>query len=79
VNLATAQEIIADNLSSAGWSWGCVSAIDANGRTIWIADSASRRRKAVCCAHGGKADSFLELESQLAVKKMDFQEKAGFT
>ncbi len=29
-------EIIADNLSKAGWSWGCVSAIDSNGRTIWI-------------------------------------------
>jgi hypothetical protein len=25
-------EIIADNLSKAGWSWGCVSAIDSNGR-----------------------------------------------
>ena len=32
-------EIIADNLSKAGWSWGCVSAIDAKGRTIWIADA----------------------------------------
>jgi len=32
-------EIIADNLSKAGWSWGCVSAIDSNGRTIWIADT----------------------------------------
>jgi len=31
--------IIADNLSKAGWSWGCVSAIDSNGRTIWIADA----------------------------------------
>jgi hypothetical protein len=30
---------IADNLSKAGWSWGCVSAIDVNGRTIWIADA----------------------------------------
>jgi hypothetical protein len=30
-------EIIADNLSKAGWSWGCVSAIDSDGRTIWIA------------------------------------------
>jgi hypothetical protein len=28
-------EIIADNLSKAGWSWGRVSAIDSNGRTIW--------------------------------------------
>jgi hypothetical protein len=24
-------EIIADNLSKAGWSWGCVAAIDATG------------------------------------------------
>jgi len=26
-------EIIADNLSKAGCSWGCVSAIDSSGRT----------------------------------------------
>jgi len=32
-------EIIADNLSKAGWSWGCVSAVNAQGRTIWIADA----------------------------------------
>jgi hypothetical protein len=32
-------EIIADNLSKAGWSWGCVSAIDSNVRTIWIIDA----------------------------------------
>jgi hypothetical protein len=31
-------EISADNLSKPGFSWGCVSAIDSNGRTIWIAD-----------------------------------------
>jgi hypothetical protein len=31
-------EIIADHLSKAGWSLGCVSAIDFNGRTIWILD-----------------------------------------
>jgi len=30
---------VADNLKKAGWSWGCVSAIDSNGRTIWIADA----------------------------------------
>jgi hypothetical protein len=29
-------EIIADNLSKAGWSWGCVSALDSEGRTIWM-------------------------------------------
>jgi hypothetical protein len=32
-------EIIADRLSKAGWSWGCVSAIDLSGRTIWIVDA----------------------------------------
>ena len=30
-------EIIADNLSKAGFSWGCVSAIDSNGRTFFAA------------------------------------------
>ena len=37
--LAKYCEIIADNLSKAGWSWGCVSAVDSNGHTIWIADA----------------------------------------
>jgi hypothetical protein len=32
-------EIIADNLSKAVRSWGCVSAVDCRGRTIWIADA----------------------------------------
>jgi hypothetical protein len=30
---------IADNLSKNGWSYGCLSAIDSNGRTIWITDA----------------------------------------
>jgi hypothetical protein len=32
-------EIIADNLSKAGWSWGCVAAVTREGRIIWIADA----------------------------------------
>jgi hypothetical protein len=36
-------EIIADNFSKAGWSWGCVSAIYCNGQTIWIADAYRHR------------------------------------
>jgi hypothetical protein len=32
-------EIIADQLKKAGWSRGCVSAVDAQGRTIWIVDA----------------------------------------
>ena len=26
-------EVVADNLSACGWSWGCVSAVDSEGRT----------------------------------------------
>jgi hypothetical protein len=44
-------EIIADNLSKAGWSWGCVSALDREGQKLWIVD-ASRRRKALRRAFG---------------------------
>jgi hypothetical protein len=32
-------EIIADNLSKAGWSWGCVATMDRDGRTIFVADA----------------------------------------
>jgi hypothetical protein len=32
-------EIIADNLKKRGWSYGYVSAVDSNGRTIWIVDA----------------------------------------
>jgi hypothetical protein len=32
-------EIIADNLSKAGWSWGCVAAVNFNGLTTFIADA----------------------------------------
>jgi Zn ribbon nucleic-acid-binding protein len=29
-------EIIVDNFTRAGWSWGCVSAIDSNEPTVWM-------------------------------------------
>jgi hypothetical protein len=32
-------EIIADNLHDAGWSLGWVSALDLEGRTMWIVDA----------------------------------------
>jgi hypothetical protein len=32
-------EIIADNLKKRGWSLGWVSAVDFQGRTIWIVDA----------------------------------------
>jgi hypothetical protein len=32
-------EVIADNLKKAGWSWGCVSGVDATGRTVLVANA----------------------------------------
>jgi len=56
-------EIIADNLKKAGWNLGCVSAIDSNGRTIWIAD-AHRDDGRRCVVHADeKLTAFLELEA----------------
>ena len=59
-------EIIADDLSKAGWSWGCVSAIDSNGRTIWIADAHRDDGKRFVVRADEKLTAFLELESAIS-------------
>jgi hypothetical protein len=59
-------EIIADNLSKAGWSWGCVSAIDSTGRTIWIADAHRGDEKRFVVRADEKLTAFLELQSPFA-------------
>jgi hypothetical protein len=58
-------EIIADNLSKAGWSWGCVSAVDSNGRTIWIADAHRGDGQRFVVHTDDKLTAFLELESAI--------------
>jgi hypothetical protein len=40
-------EIIADNRSKAGCSWGCVSVVDFNGRTTWIADAHASKEESL--------------------------------
>jgi len=62
-------EIIADNLSKAGWSWGCVSAIDSNGRTIWIADAHRGDEKCFVVHADEKLTAFVELESVIRVAR----------
>jgi hypothetical protein len=57
-------EIIADNLSKAGWSWGRVSAIDSNERTIWIADAHRDCQRFIVRADE-KLTAFVELESAI--------------
>ena len=55
-------EIIADNLSERGWSWGCVSAVDSNGRTIFVADAHRDDGKRFVVHADEKLTAFLELE-----------------
>jgi hypothetical protein len=58
-------EIIADDLSKAGWSWGCVSAVDPHGRTIWIAGAHRDDRKRFIVHADNKPSGFVELEPQV--------------
>jgi hypothetical protein len=56
-------EIIDDNLTKAGWSWGCVSAVDCRGRTIFVADAHRNDGKRYVVRADEKLTAFLELES----------------
>jgi hypothetical protein len=56
-------EIIADNLSKASWSWGCVSAVTSEGRIIWVADAHRDNGKRFVVRADEKLTAFFELES----------------
>ena len=58
-------EIIADNLSKAGWSWGWVSAVDSQGRTIWIVD-----------AHRGDGRRFVVHSDELLTAFVELEREA---
>jgi hypothetical protein len=58
-------ETITNNLSKAGWSWGCVSAVDREGQTIWIADAHRSDEKRFVVHAEDKLTAFLELESAI--------------
>ena len=60
-------EIIADNLSKAGWGW--VSAVDSQGRTIWIADAHRDDGKRFVVHGDEKLTAFLELEATIQTFK----------
>jgi hypothetical protein len=63
VGFVKSWEIIADNLSKAGWSLGCVSAVDSEGRTIWIVDAHRDDGRRFIVHSDEKLTAFLELES----------------
>jgi hypothetical protein len=59
-------EIIADNLKKGGWSLGWVSAVDSEGRTIWIVDANGGDGKRFVVRADEKLTAFLELEAAIA-------------
>ena len=62
-------EIIADNLHEGGWSWGCVSAVDSNGQTIWIADAHRSGEKRFVVHADEKLTASVELESAMRARQ----------
>ena len=56
-------EILADNLSKAGWSWGCVSTVDSRKRIIFVADAHRGDGQRFIVRADEKLSAFLELES----------------
>jgi len=66
-------KIIADNLSKAGWSWGCMAAIDHEGQTIWIADAHRGDGKRFVVHADEKATAFLELERAICLRLLTEQ------
>ena len=66
-------EIIADNLSKAGWSWGCVATVDSNGQTICIADAHRDDGQRFVVHADEKATAFLELERAICLRLLTDQ------
>jgi hypothetical protein len=61
-------EIIADSLKRAGGSLGCVSAIDCEGRTIWIVDAHRDDGKRFIARSNELLTTFLELEAAIRAR-----------
>jgi precorrin-6B methylase 1 len=55
-------EIIASNLSRAGWSWGYTTFVDCRGRTLFVVDAHRDDRKRYVVHSDQLLTAFLELE-----------------
>jgi hypothetical protein len=66
----------ASAVPKAGWSWGWVSALESNARTIWIADAHRDDGKRFVMPADEKLTAFVELEP--AIRAAVKQELPGF-
>jgi hypothetical protein len=60
-------EIIANNLSKAGWTWGCISTINSNGQTIFVTDVHRDDGRRFIVHADEKFSAFLELERAVCI------------
>jgi hypothetical protein len=60
-------EIIADRLSKAGWSWGCVATINSSGKTIFVADAHRDDGRRFVVHADEKLTAFMELERAVCI------------
>ena len=58
-------EVIADNLSKAGWTWGCVATVEARWRRIFVADAHRDDGQRFNVRADEKLTAFVELESAI--------------
>jgi hypothetical protein len=56
-------EIIAQNFSKAGFSWGCSSEIDSTGRVIFTPDAYARDGRQFTVLADERLSAFLELQA----------------
>jgi hypothetical protein len=59
-------EIIAERLSKSGWSWGCVSVVNTEGREIFVVDAHRDDGKRFVVRSDEKLTAFLEIENVTA-------------
>ena len=64
---------IGDSISKAGWSWGYLSAVDRDGRTIWIVDAHRYDGQRFVVHADEKRTAFLELERAICIRLLSEQ------
>jgi hypothetical protein len=69
-------EIIADNLSKAGWSGGCVATVDREGRTVFVADAHRDDGQRFVVDADDRFTAFLELERAICLRLLSKQAKS---
>ena len=64
---AKSWEIIADNLSKAAWSWGCVATVNCEERTIYVVDADRDDGRRFVVRADETLTAFVELERAVCI------------